>query len=108
MHYAVIVRLLWNVEKTSQPATVRFLPDRVQIDAEGTRWNPCIVGRERSTGLWEAWLEFRPEDGRPRRVTDRETTQPNHNALEYWAGGLEPVYFEGAFRRARQDSLARD
>ena len=33
--------------------------------------------------------------------TGRETTQPDRRALEYWASGLEPLYFEGAFERAR-------
>jgi hypothetical protein len=32
--------------------------------------------------------------------TDRETSQPNREALEYWSTGLEPVYIEGAFQRA--------
>ena len=34
-------------------------------------------------------------------LTGRETTQPDRGALEYWASGLEPLYFEGAFDRAR-------
>jgi hypothetical protein len=29
-----------------------------------------------------------------------ETTQPNREALAYWASGLEPVYLEGALERA--------
>ena len=29
-----------------------------------------------------------------------ETTQPNLEALRYWASGLEPVYLEGALERA--------
>jgi len=52
-------------------------------------------------GSWQGWIEFSPNDGRggPRR-TDRETTQPTCEAVAYWASGLEPVYFEGAFERA--------
>jgi hypothetical protein len=34
-------------------------------------------------------------------TTDQETSQPNRAAVEYWATGLEAVYFEGAFERAR-------
>jgi hypothetical protein len=34
--------------------------------------------------------------------TDRETSQPNRAALEYWADGLEPVYLEGALARAQR------
>jgi hypothetical protein len=29
-----------------------------------------------------------------------ETTQPNREALTYWASGIEPVYLEGALERA--------
>jgi hypothetical protein len=32
--------------------------------------------------------------------TGQETSQPNRDAVAYWAGGLEPIYFEGAFTRA--------
>ena len=88
------------MEQTSYRPAVHWSTGRVQIDAEGTRWTPHVVGCERADGLWEAWLEFRAEDGRPSRATGRETTQPNRAAVEYWVGGLEPVYFEGAFDRA--------
>ena len=43
-----------------------------------------------------------PGSGRPLR-TGQETSQPNRWALDYWAGGLEPVYLEGALTRARAD-----
>ena len=33
--------------------------------------------------------------------TERETSQSSRGALETWALGLEPAYFEGAFSRAR-------
>ena len=32
--------------------------------------------------------------------TDRETTQSTLEGVAYWATGLEPIYFEGAFDRA--------
>jgi hypothetical protein len=50
--------------------------------------------------MWEGWLEFLPLDGGEPLCTGRETTQPNRDALAYWASGLEPIYFEGAFERA--------
>jgi hypothetical protein len=50
-------------------------------------------------GTWEGWIEFVTELGQ-RVVTDRETTQPNRQAVVYWATGLEPVYLEGALQRA--------
>jgi hypothetical protein len=58
-------------------------------------------GDPMSKGLWEGWLEFYPLGSEvPELRTARETTQPNRRALEYWASGLEPIYFEGAFERA--------
>jgi hypothetical protein len=51
-------------------------------------------------GRWTAWIEFLPLDGgRPLR-SPRETTQPNRTDAVYWAGGLTPVYLEGALHRA--------
>lgn len=58
-------------------------------------------GEARVDGTWEGWLEFLPADnGSAALRTGRETTQPNRDAVAYWASGLEPVYFEGAFVRA--------
>jgi len=58
---------------------------------------------ELNGGLWEGWLEFHTVgETRPILRTERETTQPDRGALEYWASGLEPLYFEGAFARARE------
>jgi hypothetical protein len=48
------------------------------------------------------WLEFHSADAKqPAMLTEQETSQPNRTALEYWADGLEPVYLEGAFARAK-------
>ena len=58
-------------------------------------------GEERLDGTWIGWLEFHPTDLNKLTLrTDQETSQPNRTAVEYWATGLEPVYFEGAFKRA--------
>jgi hypothetical protein len=58
-------------------------------------------GEERLDGTWIGWIEFEPDDpSKPTLITDQETSQPNRTAVEYWATGLEPVYFEGAFERA--------
>jgi hypothetical protein len=51
--------------------------------------------------VWHGWLEFLPVAGGPTLSTDRETTQPDRDALSYWASGLERVYLEGALSRAR-------
>ncbi len=61
-----------------------------------------ICGEERVDGTWEGWLEFHPTGtGEGIVRTDRETSQPNRAAIEYWADGLEPIYLEGAFARAQ-------
>ncbi|HET8675423.1 MAG TPA: hypothetical protein VFO63_06550 [Blastocatellia bacterium] len=66
----------------------------------GTSYDVFAYGQPRSDGNWEGWIEFHSAGGRVLR-TARETTQPNRAALVYWASGLEPLYFEGAFARAR-------
>ena len=68
-------------------------------DARGEEFVASAHGGERDGGTWEGWLEFRSASGEVRR-TERETTQPNRDALRYWASGLEPLYLDGAFARA--------
>jgi len=88
---------------TAESSAIPYLfspRSHISIEADGTRWIPLIYGTERTDGTWEAWIEFRAIDDRPVRVTERETTQPNRQAVEYWSTGLEPIYFEGAFSRA--------
>lgn len=68
-------------------------------DAGGVEHTAHAYGEERADGNWEGWLEFHSAAGAVRR-THRETTQPNREALAYWASGLEPIYLEGAFNRS--------
>ena len=71
--------------------------------ADGTTYEARVLGTRRGDGTWAGWLEFRPcTDGRSPISTGQETSQPDRRALEYWAGGLERVYLEGALRRAGQ------
>jgi hypothetical protein len=71
------------------------------IGPDDTTYLVLSFGEERLDGTWIGWLEFRPTDpDKPTLRTDQETSQPNRTAVEYWATGLEPVYFEGAFQRA--------
>ena len=73
------------------------------IAPDGTEYNVLSYGEERTDGTWRGWLEFEPtDDSKPTLATDQETSQPNRTTLEYWATGLEPVYFEGAFERAQE------
>ncbi|HWM94944.1 MAG TPA: hypothetical protein VN493_29585 [Thermoanaerobaculia bacterium] len=68
---------------------------------DGIAYVPRAWGEARTDGTWEGWLEFIPAGGAGSTLrTGQETTQPNRDAVAYWASGLEPVYFEGAFARA--------
>jgi hypothetical protein len=72
------------------------------VDPGGNAYDVRSYGEERDDGTWMGWLEFEPTDSsKPVLSTDQETSQPNRTAIEYWSTGLEPVYFEGAFGRAR-------
>lgn len=74
----------------------------VVIGPNDTTYTVRSYGEERADGIWTGWIEFQPDDlSKPKLVTDQETSQPNRVAVEYWATGLESVYFEGAFERAR-------
>lgn len=66
----------------------------------GLEYAARVSGTEREDGTWAGWIEFVPMSGGATLRTDRETTQPDRAALAYWAGGLEPVYLEGALSRA--------
>jgi len=71
------------------------------IDGSGEAYDIHVYGRSRPADTWQGWIVFtRRRDGR-RFTTDAETTQPSVEDVAYWATGLEPAYFEGAFQRAR-------
>ena len=73
----------------------------VVIGPDDTTYIVRSYGEERLDGTWIGWLEFHPTDLTKLTLrTEQETSQPNRTAVEYWATGLEPVYFEGAFERA--------
>ena len=70
-------------------------------DRDGVSYVGRTYAEERADGTWYAWLEFDPlEPNRLRKHTEQETSQPNRAAIEYWAGGLETVYLEGALARS--------
>jgi hypothetical protein len=70
---------------------------------DGTEYEARVYGTERADRTWAGWLEFHPLRGSgPVLRTGQETSQPDRRAIDYWAGGLEPVYIDGAFRRARR------
>ena len=69
---------------------------------EGVEYEARIYGREeRPGGTWLGWIEFHPVSSKgPVLRTRSETSQPDWKALDYWAGGLQPLYIEGALGRA--------
>jgi len=78
---------------------------RVRDGAAEFRAQAC--GAPMSDGRWTAWVEFIPLDGGQPLRSPRETTQPNRTDAEYWAGGLTPVYLEGALQRAQSPLVRR-
>ncbi len=69
--------------------------------AEGRRYAVRVWAGPGAAGTWVGWLEFAAVDGRDVQRTGQETTQPDRDKVLYWATGLTPAYFEGAFSRAR-------
>jgi hypothetical protein len=69
-------------------------------DEAGRRFDLVRVhAQEQPGGTWQGWIEFRSAEGES-VATERETTQSNREGVTYWATGLEPVFLEGALRRA--------
>jgi hypothetical protein len=70
------------------------------ILVDGARYVARVAGRP-DGHIWEGWIEFVADEERSTGIrTPRETTQPDRNALVYWATGLSPTYLEGALQRA--------
>jgi hypothetical protein len=72
-----------------------------QVVVSDHQYRPRVYACLRTDGTWAAWLVFADESTSEMRSTDIETTQPHLAAVRYWASGLEPIYLEGAFARAR-------
>ena len=93
------IRVTWGVS-SSIGHLIRQHSERVQ-DTLGNVYDVFVYGEARLDGTWEGWIEFVPLDpALSSRRTERETTQPDLPALEYWATGLEPLYLSGAFERS--------
>lgn len=91
----VLIRVTWV-----QPNLILTHSETIQ-DSVGNLYTVLVYGKPRTDGTWEGWLEFVPASAVLNVLrTDRETTQPDRRALEYWASGLEPLYLAGAFERA--------
>lgn len=75
---------------------------------DGDRYRARIYGEQRRDGTWSGWLEFVPADVSSRAFalrTGQETSQPDRKAVDYWAGGLERIYLQGALVRAQRARL---
>jgi hypothetical protein len=67
---------------------------------DGKRYRVTAFAEPRGN-VWIGWLEFSAETGDSVLRTTQETSQPTRDDVAYWASGLEPIYLDGAFRRAR-------
>jgi len=93
------IHVTWGLT-SSTGQLIRQHGDRVQ-DTLGNLYDVFIYGEPRLDGTWEGWIEFVPVDpALSSRRTERETTQPDLAALDYWSTGLEPLYLAGAFERS--------
>jgi hypothetical protein len=68
--------------------------------SDGVEYFAQAITRRRDDGLWEGCLEFTPVNAGEVVRSGRETTQPNRDAVMYWAQGLTRVYLMGALERA--------
>jgi len=69
--------------------------------ADGRLYIVQAMTRRRDDNLWEGWLVFTPaNDASGALSSGRETTQPNRDAVMYWAQGLTRVYLMGALERS--------
>ena len=75
---------------------VRTIAEPIRLD--GTPYRVQVCGGPNGH-MWEGWIEFAAADGSDVRRTSRETTQPDRDALVYWADGLSGTYLEGAMAR---------
>jgi hypothetical protein len=71
-------------------------------DRDGRSHRAVVLAEHREDGRWIGRIRFTSIEDGPVLETDRETTQPNRDALMYWATGLTYFYLQGALERARR------
>lgn len=69
-------------------------------DPARIHYNVSVQGEPDEIGHWIGWLKFTPRGSGRMSRTNRATTQPDRDDLEYRAAGLETIYLEGALTRA--------
>jgi hypothetical protein len=83
---------------------MRKLVKQVEYDVEapdGSRyWPQVFAEQEREDDVWKGYVEFTPLVKGDVLRGRAETSQSKLTDVEYWATGLEPVFFEGALARA--------
>jgi len=80
--------------------------ERPMTDGTGSTYLVFVQGRSRPHDTWEGWLVFERQRDARRFSTPVETTQPDAQAILYWATGLSDTYLEGALERALAVSIA--
>jgi hypothetical protein len=96
-----------NPRGTAMAEVLRSFDEPIS-DVSGT-YHVRVVGRCcDEDGMWEGWLEFESLDRSGETIVGGvESKQPAREHLVYWAGGLTPVFVEGALRRARNPLVVR-
>jgi hypothetical protein len=97
--YASASRGSPSVDVVGEPVVLHEYADVFQADG-GQPYLVRIYGQGRADGTWIGWLVFVAADGSASRRTGQETSQSSRHHAAYWAMGLEPAYFPGAFARA--------
>jgi hypothetical protein len=87
------------------PVLILEFAEHMRDPVDGTTYVARVYGRQRVDGTWEGWLEFVAVGAAAVLRTEQETTQSNREGVAYCASGLEPSYLEGAFARARKDTV---
>jgi hypothetical protein len=80
--------------------------ERPMKDGSGDTYLVFVQGRSRPHDTWEGWLVFERQRDARRFSTPVETTQPDVQAVLYWASGLGETYLEGALDRVLSVNIA--
>ncbi|MGI8509270.1 MAG: hypothetical protein ACR2MQ_08100 [Gemmatimonadaceae bacterium] len=103
--------MFYGRKLTSAASTLTMSEVLVQFDepqpaADGRIFIAQVNGQRVSDGLWEAWIEFYPNEGGEPVSTRRETEQLTRGDLRFWAAGLTRAYLSTALARALSPARA--
>jgi hypothetical protein len=96
--YASASRGSPSADVVGEPVVLHEYADVFQAE-DAQSYLVRIYGQGRADGTWIGWLVFVATDSGASRKTGQETSQSSRHHAAYWAMGLEPTYFEGAFKR---------